>query len=169
MLGRCPGLLGTLVLLVGLREEPLCLGLLGRGASPFCIPARAVALGAIQFEPDALAYRLRVGPGVVDLDAVPCAHLVTHPLFGTNRLGVLLGPRTGHLVGAPDLLGCRTVPPVRAVHVRHLDAGGAPLGLDARLQLAVLLLAARLCVAKRLLAGARESFPHLSGSGDQHP
>ena len=35
--------------------------------------------------------------------------------------------------------------------------------------LAVLLLAARLCVAKRLLAGARESFPHLSGSGDQHP
>ena len=58
VLGRCPGLLGTLVLLVGLREEPLCLGLLGRGASPFCIPARAVALGAIQFEPDALAYRL---------------------------------------------------------------------------------------------------------------
>ena len=169
MLGRGPGFVGALVLLVRLSEQALRLGVLRRRAPSFCVSARTITLGAIQFEPDALAHRLRVGPGVVDVDAVPCAHFVTHPLFGTNRLGVLLGPRTGHLVGAPDLLGGRAVPPVRAVHVRHLDAGGAPLGLDARLQLAVLLLAARLCVAKRLLAGARESFPHLSGSGDQHP
>jgi hypothetical protein len=90
----------------------------------------------------------------VGVDPVAAAQLVAHLLDGVRGVAVDVAPGVGGLPGDADLLGAGAVPPLVAADARKRLARYRPLAVHALVQLAGLLLAVRLGVAHRLLAGA---------------
>lgn len=109
------------------------------------------------------------GGQVTYVDAVTAAQLVAYVLGGPVDLGVYVAEPGGVKPGMVDLIRCRGGPPVVAIRgAGKLGAGSRAVGRDTALQLAGLVLVARLGCTLALLALACEDLAHPSGGGESY-